>query len=281
MSVLIKAVTICHPSRTYIMTNEKLSCPVGEVAISRIEIPKYESARMRMMTRMMNRTIASSILAPMPAKKTPAPDERIAAALLHLKKADPVLYKAALPHAEELSGRYAKKRRYSGTRLFAALAASVAGQQLSVKAADTIWARLEAACGGTVTPEAVRTLTEPAMRAAGLSAAKARTLKELSSAVLSGELDLLALKKLPEDEAVAKLSSIWGIGRWTAEMFLMFALERADVFSPGDLGLRRSMEVLYGLERGVHARELERIALAWAPHRTFASRALWRIRDSS
>ncbi len=118
------------------------------------------------------------------------------------------------------------------------------------------------------------------MRKAGLSGAKAKTLKELSAAVLTGSLDLLALRRLPEEEAVTKLSSVWGIGRWTAEMFLMFALEREDVFSPGDLGLRRSMESIYGLPKDVHVRELEAIALRWSPHRTFASRALWRIRDA-
>ncbi|HEY0979743.1 MAG TPA: DNA-3-methyladenine glycosylase 2 family protein [Candidatus Paceibacterota bacterium] len=207
-------------------------------------------------------------------------EDPVISALLHLKKADPLLHRAALPHASELRERISAKRRYSGKALFAALAASVTGQQLSVKAADTIWARLEAACGGAVTPEAIKRLRTPTLRKAGLSAAKAKTLKELSAAVLSGKLDLLALRKMPEEEAIEKLSSIWGIGRWTAEMFLMFALERADVFSPGDLGLRRAMETLYNLPKDVHVRELEAIAIRWSPHRTFASRVLWRIRDT-
>lgn len=207
-------------------------------------------------------------------------EDPISAALSHLKEVDAVLHAAALPHAEDLRGRYAKKRRYSGKQLFAALAASVTGQQLSTRAADTIWARLENACGGEVTPEAIKKLRLPSMRKAGLSAAKAKTLKELSKAVLSGELNLMKLRTLPEEDAILKLSSIWGIGRWTAEMFLMFALERKDVFSPGDLGLRRSMETLYGLPKNVHVRELEARALVWSPHRTFASRVLWRIRDS-
>jgi len=213
----------------------------------------------------------------MPSKK---PDMRVAEGLKHLKKADPVLYRAALSHTDALEGRYAKKRRYSGNELFAALAASVTGQQLSTKAADTIWARLELACKGEVTPEAIKKLRLPTLRKAGLSAAKAKTLKELSRSVLTGELDLPALKKIPEEEAITKLSSVWGIGRWTAEMFLMFALERDDVFSPGDLGLRRSIEAIYNLPKDVHVRELEGIALKWSPHRTFASRVLWRIRDS-
>jgi DNA-3-methyladenine glycosylase II len=119
------------------------------------------------------------------------------------------------------------------------------------------------------------------LRKAGLSAAKAKSLKALAKAVLSGELKLEKLKKIPEEEAIAQLSAIWGIGRWTAEMFLMFALEREDVFSPGDLGLRRSIEALYSLPKDVPAKQLEVIALKWSPHRTFASRVLWRLRDST
>lgn len=213
----------------------------------------------------------------MPSKK---PDTRVTEALKHLKKADPVLYSAALPLKDHFLPRSTAQRRYSGQKLFSSLAASVTGQQLSTKAADTIWARLELACKGEVTPEAVQKLRIPTMRKAGLSGAKSKTLKELAKAVLSGDLDLPALRKMPEEDAITKLSSVWGIGRWTAEMFLMFALERDDVFSPGDLGLRRSMEAIYNLPKDVHIQELETIALRWSPHRTFASRVLWRIRDS-
>ena len=215
----------------------------------------------------------------MPSKK-PGEDIRVTAALLHLKAADPTLYAAALPLRDHFVPRSTAQRRYSGQELFASLAASVTGQQLSTKAADTIWGRLETACKGAVTPDAIHRLRLPTLRKAGLSAAKAETLKELSKAVRSGELDLAALRKTPEEEAILKLSAVWGIGRWTAEMFLMFALEREDVFSPGDLGLRRSMEALYGLPKDVPVKELELIALAWSPHRTFASRVLWRVRDT-
>lgn len=200
-------------------------------------------------------------------------------AMEHLRTADPVLHVAALPHAKEILARKGHRRSYQ--KLFEALAGSIVSQQLSTKAADTIWKRLETACKGEVSPEAIRRLRLPTMRKAGLSAAKAKTLKELSSAVLSGVLNLPALAKIPEEEAVLSLSSIWGIGRWTAEMFLMFALEREDVFSSGDLGLRRSMEALYGLPKDVHVKELEAIAVRWSPHRTFASRVLWRVRDSA
>lgn len=214
----------------------------------------------------------------MPSKK-PVEDMRVETALLHLSRVDGVLYRKALLVRDHIASRPSTKRRPSSQKLFASLAASVTGQQLSTKAADTIWGRLETACSGEVSPEAIKRLRVPTLRKAGLSAAKVKTLKELSKAVLSGTLNLPALKSLPEEEAIAKLSSIWGIGRWTAEMFLMFALEREDVFSPGDLGLRRSIETLYNLPKDVHVREIEAIAQVWSPHRTFASRVLWSIRD--
>ncbi len=118
------------------------------------------------------------------------------------------------------------------------------------------------------------------MRACGLSGAKTKSLKELSTAIVSGNLNLKKIRRMSEADAIVQLSSVWGIGTWTAEMFLMFAVGKADVFSPGDLGLRRSIEMLYNLPKDVHVRELEAIALRWSPHRTVASRALWRIRDT-
>lgn len=215
----------------------------------------------------------------MPASKAPRRGKSaVSEALSHFKKVDPVLYEAALPHRMELERRMVH-RRLSSTALFEALAGSITGQQLSTKAADSIWGRLKAACGGEVTPEALLRLRVPTLRKAGLSAAKVKSLKELSKAVQSGTLDLSKLRKVPEERAVTQLSSVWGIGKWTAEMFLMFALRREDVFSPGDLGLRRAIETLYGLPKDVHVRELELISVRWSPHRTIASRILWLSRD--
>ncbi len=195
----------------------------------------------------------------------------------HFKKVDPVFYKAALPHHPHITGT--TRRGYKKNDLFAKLAGSIVSQQLSTKAADTIWERLKVACKGEVTPETIKKLRTTSMRKAGLSAAKTKTLKELSQAILSEKLDLVSLKKHPEEEAVAKLSEVWGIGRWTAEMFLMFALEREDIFSPGDLGLLRAMEELYGIPKNSKITVYEEIAVKWSPHRTFACRVLWRLRD--
>lgn len=207
----------------------------------------------------------------------PNPDAR---ALRHLRRADPILHAALLPHRAALARTAGPATRVTRTTLFGRLVSSIASQQLSTKAADTIIGRLRLACGGRITPAAVRALGIEGLRSTGLSGAKAKAIAGLAEAALDGTLDLLALRTLPEADAVRVLSAHWGVGRWTAEMFLMFALEREDVFSPGDLGLRRAMETLYGLPKDCPIAELEAIALRWSPHRTYASRALWRIRDS-
>ena len=198
-------------------------------------------------------------------------------AILHLKRVDPLLHKKGLPHLEEVLNT-AHRRNYSG--LFASLAGSVVSQQLSVKAADTIWKRLEVKCKGSVTPEAISKLRLESMRSAGLSAAKCKTLKELSKAVLTGDIDFKKLQKMPEEEATTSLSKVWGIGTWTAEMFLIFALKREDIFSVGDLGLFRSMESIYGIPKDSPKAVYIEISKKWAPHRSTASRLLWKIRDA-
>lgn len=207
------------------------------------------------------------------------PHKIVASAMKHLKKHDPLLHTKALPHYKAIAESMGHRRAYSA--LFEALAGSIVSQQLSTKAADTIWGRLEKACKGEVTPEALLRLREATIRKAGLSGAKTKTLKELSKALVAGTLTLEELSHIPEEQAIEKLTSIWGIGTWTAEMFLMFALERPDVFSAKDLGLRRSIEDLYGLTKNAPVKELEDIAQCWAPYRTFACRVLWRVRDAS
>lgn len=209
-------------------------------------------------------------------KKT-VPQMRPSSLVSHFKKVDPVFHQVALPHYDAVLARKGHRRGY--TELFAYLAGSIVSQQLSTKAADTIWNRLKEACKGEVTPEAIQKLRLPTMRKAGLSAAKSKSLKELSKAVLSGEVDFKKLKNMPEEEAITALSNVWGIGHWTAEMFLMFGLERPDVFSPGDLGLVRSMEAIYGLPKDSPKQVYIEIAERWSPHRTLACLILWRIRD--
>lgn len=198
-------------------------------------------------------------------------------ALKHYKKVDPVLYAVAKKHQGSLTTRITPKR--GADALFAALASSVVSQQLSTKAAATIWKRLQVACGGKVTADSLLATSLPDMRAVGLSAAKAKTLIEFSTAVKNG-LHLPALRKMPEDEAIQKLVAIWGIGVWTAEMFLIFALGRKDVFSPGDLGLVRAMEDLYGIAPKSPKDMYIARADVWSPYRSYACLVLWRHRDA-
>nr|WP_231557317.1 DNA-3-methyladenine glycosylase 2 family protein [Deinococcus sp. YIM 77859] len=155
---------------------------------------------------------------------------------------------------------------------FGTLVRSVVGQQLSSRAAASIHARLEEALG-RVTPE---TLLRPApedLRALGLSWAKVRTVRALADATLSGQLDLAHLAALPDEAVIRALTPLPGIGRWTVEMFLMFALARPDVFSFGDLVLRQMLARLYpDLPPGEGQAA---VVAAWSPYRTLAARALW------
>lgn len=213
--------------------------------------------------------------------KTKAPSkaqvEKVRAALAHFKKSDPKMYAAAHSLRTHLVSRSSKRR--DEKRLFEALCESVVSQQLAVKAADAIWARVVLACGGEVTQESISKARLPRLRAAGLSGAKAKTLKELAKAVGAG-LSLSSLRKLGRIEAEERLTEVWGIGPWTTEMFLLFALEHPDIFSSRDLGLIRSMEAMYRVKKDSPRSVYEKIALRWAPHRSLASIVLWRMRDA-
>ena len=197
--------------------------------------------------------------------------------LTFFKKNDVVLYPHVVKHYEFVTNDGRKK---TSEELFVHLARSVVSQQLSTKAAENIWSRLEYVCKGSVTPGILLRKRMTTLRKVGLSGAKSKTLKELSRAVISGSIDFKKLRTMPEDEAISSLSRVWGIGTWTAEMFLMFALEREDVFSSGDLGLTRSMETLYAIKKDSPKIVYEQFATRWSPHRTIASRVLWRVRDT-
>lgn len=151
---------------------------------------------------------------------------------------------------------------------FGTLVRSVAGQQLSVKAAASIHGRLVAALG-EVTAGAVRAAPGEDLRALGLSWAKVRTVHALADAALGGTIDFAHLPRQGDEEIIAELSALPGIGRWTAEMFLMFGLARPDVFSFGDLALRQGLARLYpGAAQAA-------VPPTWAPYRTLGARYLW------
>ncbi len=168
-------------------------------------------------------------------------------------------------------------RRGSRPDPYEALARAIVGQQLSTKAAASIWAKLQGEFGDrTPTPEQVLAADEQALRGAGLSRSKVAFLRDLATRVVEGELDLQGLGKLSDEDVIAALIEVHGIGRWTAEMFLIFHLGRPDVLSTGDLGIRRATQIAYELGELPAPAELERIAEPWRPQRTLACLYLWR-----
>jgi DNA-3-methyladenine glycosylase II len=168
-------------------------------------------------------------------------------------------------------------RRGSRPDPYEAIARAIVGQQLSTKAAAAIWGKLtEAFEGRTPTPADVLAADDATLRGAGLSKAKVGFLRDLATRVESGELDLASLPELSDEDVVAALIEVHGVGRWTAEMFLIFHLGRPDVVSTGDLGIRRAVQIAYGLDDLPAPAELERIAEPWRPQRTLACLYLWR-----
>lgn len=157
--------------------------------------------------------------------------------------------------------------------LFAALVKSIVSQQISGKAAETVWRRL---CDrlGAVTPHGVAAADAAAVQACGMSMRKAGYIKGIGEAALRGELDAGTLAALPDDALVKRLSALNGIGVWTAEMLMIFALGRQDVVSWGDLGIRRGMMSVYGLKTLDRAR-FERYRKRYAPFGSVASFYLW------
>lgn len=196
------------------------------------------------------------------------------AGLAHLKRSDPVM--AALIAA---TGGLPDPRvgRPDSDDHYGALVRSIVGQQLSVGAARAIYARLTDRFGARPpTPQEILADDPEQLRAAaGLSRAKVGFLRSLAEHVISGELDLARLDELGDDDVIAELVAVKGLGTWTAHMFLMFHLERPDVLPVGDLGIRRAIERAYGLDDLPDADTIERIAAPWRPHRTLACRYLW------
>lgn len=164
---------------------------------------------------------------------------------------------------------------------FAGLVRVILSQQLSGKAADTIFGRVVALTGGlnAMTPTALRAVEVTALRGAGVSGPKARYLHDLADRALDGRLDLHALDGCPDDEVIAIITSVKGLGRWSAEMFLMFRLNRPDIFPVGDLGIVKGMQKLYGMRRPPSPRTMMRRAEFWRPYRSVAAWYLWRIHE--
>lgn len=176
----------------------------------------------------------------------------------------------------DIETRLRRRQEERPADAYGALLRAIVGQQLSTKAARTIYGRIRELFGGaTPAPAALLEAPEADLRGAGLSGRKVEYLRDLAEHVLSGELELEQLEKLPDEEAIAEIVAVRGLGQWTAEMFLLFHLRRPDVLSGGDLGIRKAVQEEYALDAmPAPARVLE-IGEAWRPHRSLASLYLW------
>ena len=161
---------------------------------------------------------------------------------------------------------------------FTTLARSIVGQQISVKAAQSVWDKLAARLDA-VTPDAVARARRPTLRNCGLSGQKADYLKDLARKFLDGKLDPRHWTTLDDEPLIVELTRVKGIGRWTAEMFLMFHLARPDVLPVADLGLQRAMRLHYNRGRALSVARMHKIGAAWAPWRSVATWYMWRSLD--
>lgn len=176
-----------------------------------------------------------------------------------------------------LEGQENLEIKIRGDSLFESLCSSIINQQLSNKAAAVIFVRFEALFKRErISPEKLSKISIEKIRSAGISYPKIKYLKDLSEKIISREVELEKFEKLPNEKIIEELILVKGIGRWTAEMFLMFALGREDVFSYGDLILRKSFQKLYGFKKEPSVEEVEKITQKWSPYKTYASRVLWR-----
>jgi len=193
----------------------------------------------------------------------------------HLKRSDPVLAGVI-----EAVGPCRLQLRTEGTH-FEALTRSIVFQQLSGKAAGTILSRFNALYpNNRPTPELVLATDDETLRGVGLSRQKIGYMRDLSLKVLSGDLPLDAVETMADDDLIAHLVQVKGIGRWTAQMFLMFRLGRLDVLPVLDLGIQNAVKKAYRMRKRPTPKQLEKIGAKWRPHASIASWYLWRSLDN-
>jgi DNA-3-methyladenine glycosylase II len=196
-------------------------------------------------------------------------------AVQYLRRADPILGGII-----KRVGRCEFEGREAGSH-FAALTRTIVFQQLSGKAAATILGRVHAHFGGhPPTPDELLATPDAMLRAAGVSTQKVGYLRDLAAHVSDGRLPVSRLGRLSDDRVIESLTRVKGIGRWTAQIFLMFNLERLDVLPDGDLGIQNAIQRAYGLRRRPKPDRVLKIGAPWAPYRTIASWYLWRSVDN-
>jgi len=176
----------------------------------------------------------------------------------------------------DIATRLRRRKEERPADAYGALLRAIVGQQLSTKAARTIYLRVLDLFGGTTpTPEQLLEASEEDLRGCGLSGRKTEYVRDLARHVLSGELELDRLPDLDDEQVIEEIVAVRGLGRWTAEMFLLFHLQRPDVLSGGDLGIRKAIQVEYGLEEMPTPTRVLEIGEPWRPHRSLASLYLW------
>lgn len=193
--------------------------------------------------------------------------------LSHFKKNDPILYSVITPSVSFTLNK--------SNDIFFSLVESIISQQLSVKASDTIVKRFIALFPkNQITPEFTLSLTRESLRNVGMSWSKADYVQNIARAILEKKLDIANLHATSDEEVITQLTQIKGIGRWTAEMFLMFTLAREDVFSVGDVGLQNAIQTLYKLKKKPTPKQMITLSNRWKPYRTYACRILWMFKDN-
>lgn len=191
--------------------------------------------------------------------------------LSHFKKNDPILYSFALKVGEIEVIEKDKPENY-----FFRLCREIVCQQLSNKAGGAIFGRFQKLFPkGVVTTSHILSMPHEQLRNSGMSHAKARYVRNLAEAIDRGDLSILKLDGMSDEEVLATLTKVKGIGPWTAQMFLMFVLGREDVFSHGDLGLKKGIKKVYNLKTEPTKNQIEKIIQKWSPYKTYASRILW------
>lgn len=197
--------------------------------------------------------------------------EVTATAVTYLSRIDPIMANAI--------ARVGPCTLTPNPNVFETLVDAIISQQISVKAADAIMARLRAATPGRlIAPEALIQLDHDALRAAGLSPQKTRYIRDLTELVTTGQLELELLSELDDETVINKLVAVKGVGRWTAEMILVFSLGRPDVLPVDDLGLLEGVREAYGLESRPTRKEMLERGEVWRPYRTFATWYMWGVR---
>ncbi len=194
-------------------------------------------------------------------------------AIVHLTQADPILA-AIITRIGTFKPSYRPAT-------FENLVRSIAYQQLNGKAAATIFQRLVGACGGAITPDALDKLSDADLRKVGMSKQKSSYLRDLAHKTVSGEIDFARLPALPDADVIDQLTKVKGVGVWTAQMFLMFALRRPNVMPTGDFGINMAIRKAYGMRQMPKPKRVLQISKCWHPYCSFACYYLWRSMDGA